>query len=150
MRQLDELVEDAEFELEFDAVDHALVGCLDVIETRVFEGEDRDVEGYDEDVDVDEVGHDLSTRLPANVAFGSQDADGLVDVQSRNEELLQEEDCDLDFLVDGVGVEVGIWVGGVGAVDEDGDGDVTDYCVGYYHYKDESKFRGGSEDEVET
>ena len=53
--KLDETIEDAEFELELDAVNQRLPGCLNVEEVREFESEDGDGEEDDEDVDDDQV-----------------------------------------------------------------------------------------------
>ena len=49
-RELYQAVENAEFEFEFHTVRKPLVGCLDVVEARVFEPEDRDVEEDDDGV----------------------------------------------------------------------------------------------------
>jgi len=53
--KFDETVEDAELELELDAVYEWLPGGLDVEKVREFEGEDGDVEEDDEDVDDEEM-----------------------------------------------------------------------------------------------
>lgn len=57
-RQLDQAVEDAELELELDAVHERLPGGLDVVEVCEFEAEDGDVEENNEDVDVDQMVQD--------------------------------------------------------------------------------------------
>lgn len=57
---LDEFGEDAEFEFEFDAVDHTLECDFDLIHTEVFDGEETCIEDDDGDVDGDELPHEFS------------------------------------------------------------------------------------------
>lgn len=82
MSQFDEFIENTEFEFRFDAVDHTLICCLDIVKTCVFQCQNRYVESDDEHVDIYEMSHDLSTSLlPSYVAFRSQDSKSLVNVQ---------------------------------------------------------------------
>jgi hypothetical protein len=53
-------VEDGELKAQFDAVEGAFEGDLNLIEVGVFHAQEGDVHEDDEDVDVDEVEHDLA------------------------------------------------------------------------------------------
>lgn len=55
-----ELVKDCELEFEFDAVDHRLQGRFDLVPVVVLHRKEDDVHGDDDQVDPDQVRHDLS------------------------------------------------------------------------------------------
>ena len=78
--ELDQAIENAELEFEFHAVYQPLVCCLDIVEARVLEAEDGDVQDNDEDVDVDEMCHDAAGCLASNIAFGPQDLESLINI----------------------------------------------------------------------
>ncbi len=116
-----ELVEDGELELELDAVDHWLQRRLDLVAVVVLHGQQDEVHGDDDDVDPDQLRHHLPGLA---VVDGSQQLDGGVDVDGGDGELLDAESGHLQLLEDVEGAGEGVGVVGVGAVGQDGGGDV--------------------------
>lgn len=71
--QLNEAIEDGEFELQFDAVREWLIRYLVVVEICEFENENCGVENDDEDIDEDKVLQDATYRPPLSKGVsGSQ------------------------------------------------------------------------------
>jgi hypothetical protein len=79
------------------------------------------------------MGHDAAGGFPSNVSLRPQDLERLEDIQNRYYELLDKEDGDLDFFVDGVRQEEGSRVTGVGALHHNADRNVADDSVDYDH-----------------
>lgn len=102
-RHLHEAVQDGEFELELGAVDKGLVGRLVLVLVGVFEAEDGDVEEDDEGVDKDEMVHETTAGFAvAHALLESQELGGFKDVNTGDDDLLDEEDGDLDLFHDGI------------------------------------------------
>ena len=98
--QLDKPVEDAELEFELHAVDEWFPRGLDFEEVREFETEDAEVEEDDYDVDNYEVSKDNASAVVADCSLKSEHPESLVEIQSRDDEFLSDEDAELDLFVD--------------------------------------------------
>lgn len=153
----DQAAEHGELELELDRVDEAFEVCLDGVEAAVLEGGvlDRDegaVHGDEEEVDGDDLAHQL---LGLGVAVGlgdAQDAPDGEEVGQRDGDLLQGEDGHLDLLHGGVADDPGVRLGGEdgGAVGEDGSGDAEDDGVDADEQEEGVEDAGVLGDEVES
>lgn len=116
-----ELVEDGELEFELDAVDHRLQRRLDLVPVVVLHRQQDEVHGDDDHVDPDQLRHHLPGLA---VVDRSQQLDGGVDVDGGDDKLLDAESGHLQPLHHVEGVGEGVRVVGVGAVGQDGGGDV--------------------------
>ena len=116
-----ELVQDGELEFQLDAVDHRLQRRFDLVVPIVLERQQHDVHGDDGQVDPDQLHHHAAR---AAVVDGPQKLDGRVDVDAGDDELLDAEGRHLEALHDVEGVDERGGVGRIGAVREDGGGDV--------------------------
>lgn len=99
---LDEFVENAEFDLELDAVNDSLISGLNIVEAGVLEGEECNIEHYNNNVDSDKVCHKRPpvAFLPAFEVLTSPDKpDSLDDIYTRKKDLLEEEECDFNPFV---------------------------------------------------
>lgn len=100
----DEFTQDGEFEFQLDAVDDALDHGFHGVEADVFDDEKAQVHEDDEEVDDDELVHDLALAL---VWVETEHLGGFPDVEAGDDELLDAEAGHLDFLHDIVAVSVG-------------------------------------------
>ena len=80
-----ELIQHSEFQLELDRVDHGLERRLDLIVVFILHRQQDNVEGNDDDVDPDQMGHDLAR--PAMID-GLQEFERRPDVQAGDDEFL--------------------------------------------------------------
>lgn len=133
MPEVDELVEDAELELELDAVRQRLPGCLDVEEIGEFQGQDRHVEKYDQNIHPDQVVHNLPGPHVADTLLEPETVGRFPDVKARDNEFLNKEDAELDFLVDNVRLAERLRVRRICSVHQDDNGEVEPQCVGDDH-----------------
>lgn len=102
-RHLHEAVQDGEFELELGAVDKGLVGGLVFVLVGVLEAEDGDVEEDNDGVDKDEMVHEAAAGFAvAHALLESQELGGFEDVNTGDDDLLDEEDGNLDLFHDGI------------------------------------------------
>lgn len=146
--EVDEFPEDGELELELDAVDDALEHGLHDVEVDVFDDEEADVHSDDDHVDSNELIHDFTI---SSVGIEAEHLGRFPDVEGGDDELLQTEAGHLDLLHDVVAVDEGDAgrCGEVGAVCQDGGGDVEDNGVDDDHGEDASQDAPVVEDEVE-
>ena len=122
----DELAEDGEFELELQAVHHALEGRLDDVEVGVFARQEAEVHDDDQHVDAQQLEHGAARAvLEAEV----EQAERLAHVDRTDQCFLHGEERHLDLFHDIVPADVVVEVGvgeGIGAESEDGGRDVKD------------------------
>lgn len=85
LRELDQLAEDDEFQLQLDAVDDTFQDRLDDVQVRELDAQQGDVHGYDDDVDREQLVHVLPRVV---LQRRPQKADGHIDVQSRQDRFL--------------------------------------------------------------
>ena len=116
-----ELVEHGELEFELDAVDHRFQRRFDLVPVGVHHGQQDEVHGDDDQVDPDQLRHDFS-RLA--VVDGPQQLDGRVHVDGRDDELLHAESGHLKLLDDDEAMDEGLGFIRIGAVGQNGGGDV--------------------------
>lgn len=146
----DKLAEDGELKLELDAVDDSLDHGLHDVLVFELDGQQGDVHGDDDEVDDDELVHDLALAF---VRVESQHARGLPDIETRKDELLDAEAGHLDLLHD---VVAGGVVGAprfrshVGAVGQNGGGEVEDDGVNHDHGEDGAENAPGGHNQVQT
>lgn len=144
----DEFTEDGEFEFELDAVDDTLDHGFEDVEVAVFDDEEGQVQSDDDQIDGDELVHDFAFSA---VGIETEHADGFPDVEDREDEFLQAEAGHLDLFHDAVAVDEYGWVGGeVGAVGQDGGGDMQKEGVHDNHGEDAAEDFGVREDEVQS
>lgn len=115
-RQLNQAIEDAEFEFQLHTVDQGLPRGLDLIKIGEFETDNAEIQQHDENVDVYQVVEHNPGTAVANGSFEFEKFDGFVDVETGDNQLLDDEDRKLNFFVDGVRLRVRCRVVGVGAV----------------------------------
>ena len=98
-----ELVQDGEFKLQLDAVNHRLQGGFDQVDVRVLHGKEANVHRNDDQIYPYELCHDLSC---STVIDRLEESDGRVHVNAGNDEFLQREGGHLQLLdpVESVGV----------------------------------------------
>ena len=85
-----ELVEDGEFELEFDGVDHGFYGGFADVVVGEFEADEDDVHADADAVDEEELEHHFAGHA---VVDGAQEADGGDNVDGGDDEFLDAEAC---------------------------------------------------------
>jgi hypothetical protein len=101
-REMYELVEDVELELQLNAVRKCLPCCLDLVQACVLESEDGDVKRNDQHVDQDEMTeHSLEVRTTKG-SRRPHENEASVDVESADETFLEDEPRHLEDLKLGV------------------------------------------------
>ena len=128
-----ELIEDCEFEFQFDGVDHGFDGGFADVIVCEFQADEDDVHADAYAIDEEELEHDFAGHAVVDAA---EEAHGGGDVDGGDDEFLEAETDELDAFhdVEFRGPEAG--VGGVGAVGEDYGGEVESYGVEDYHGED--------------
>src|SRR2546430_17503820 len=86
--ELEQLVQNNEFHLEFNTVHARLEKMLEDVKAGVLEADQRDVQRDNQQVDTDEVPNRLQGLPSMDVLHGPQHLEGVVDVNSRNNHLL--------------------------------------------------------------
>lgn len=148
--EVDEFTEDGELELEFDAVDDALEHGFHDVLVHVLDDEQAEVHDDDDEVDSDELVHDLAL---AAVRIEAQHADGFPDVEGGDDEFLYTEAGHLDLLHHVVAADVGRGVDGaghVGAVGQHGGGNVEDDGIDEDHGEDAAQDAWVAHDQVQA
>ena len=149
-RKPHELVQDSEFEFEFDGVDHWFYGRFAGVFARELEDDEDEVHADADDVDEDELDHDFARHA---VVDGAEDANGVFDVEDRDEGFLEAEAHELDAFHDvefGLPEIAGALGGGVDADGEDDGGDVEDKGVDDNEAEDVAERFLIAEDEMEA
>ena len=148
-RHVHELVQDAELHLQLDAIDERLVRRLQVVQARVLEDQDRDVEEDDDDVDEQQVVAHFAYCSAIQAVLGVEEGVTRLYVNRRDDKLLQAEYSDLNLLVDVVYGRLRIVCRTVGPVHKDDNRDVQDKGVGEDHGQDHAEPKGAPKDQVE-
>ena len=115
---VDQSVQDVEFELELDTVDQGLPRGLKVVQAGVLEGQDGDIEGNDDKIDNDEVDEKFADVLASEGCRVMHKCVRAIDIQSTDDDLLDEERGYLDALPDFVDGEVLVRLRGLRACEE--------------------------------
>lgn len=93
--QSHELVQYGEFKLQLDTVDHSFECRLDIVQIRVFNGEKANIHENDDQIDPDELGHDLPCPT---VIDRSEQTNSSPHIDARDDEFLKTEGSHLKFL----------------------------------------------------
>ena len=92
-----QLIENGEFELQFDGIDHRLDGCLRHVVVGEFQADQDDVHGYADAIDNQQLHHHLSRHAVVDAA---EQANGGHNVYGGDGEFLQAEAHQLDAFHD--------------------------------------------------
>lgn len=147
-RELHQLVEDEELQFQFDGVNEALVGDLDVILPEELKTKQGDVENDNEDVDIYKMSHDSASGLLAETFRRLQKSICFPHIHAGNDEFLDAKGGYLYPLHDHVWIRklFGLWR--IRTEGEDGRGDVEQEDVDDDHGQDPFDLAFISDDEV--
>ncbi len=121
-----QLVQNGEFELQFDCIDHRFYRSLAYVLVGIFQTDQGDVHPYAAEIDEDELDHYCPRGA---VVYRAEHTDSCPDIDGRDDGFLDAEAGQLDPLHDIEFTNPGVGIGRVAAVGEDDRRDMKSHDI---------------------